>query len=136
MVGKTGEILPIKEQGKLIREIRLREVNQVNLFGNIQLSTQAIQTLCELEIPLVLFSMNGYFHGMLQGTGLKNILLRREQFRLADDPRRSLEIAKLLIDGKIRNCRVLLMRNHVAPPADAIRELKRIAGRVYRTEKA
>lgn len=48
---------------------------------------QALQTLCELEIPLVMHSQHGYFHGMLQGTGLKNILLRREQFRLADQPR-------------------------------------------------
>jgi CRISP-associated protein Cas1 len=135
-VGKTGEILQVKEQGKVIQEIRLREVNQVNLFGNIQLSTQAIQTLCELEIPLVMFSMGGYFHGMLQGTGLKNILLRREQFRLADDPARCLKIAKMLIEAKIRNCRVMLMRNHIAPPPEAIAELKRIAERLYKADKA
>lgn len=135
-VGKTGEILQIKEQGKVIQEIRLRDLNQVNLFGNVQLSTQAIQTLCELELPLLLFSSHGYFHGMLQGTGLKNILLRREQFRLADDQQRCLQIAKLLIDGKIRNCRVLLMRNHFSPPKDVIRELKRIASRVAQAERA
>lgn len=134
-VGKTGEILQIKDQGKVVQEVRLREVNQVNLFGNIQLSVQAIQTLCELEVPLVLFSSHGYFHGMLQGTGLKNILLRREQFRMADDPQRCLQIAKLMIDGKIRNCRVLLMRNHLSPPPEVLRELKRIAIRVHRAER-
>ncbi|WP_231617260.1 CRISPR-associated endonuclease Cas1 [Novipirellula aureliae] len=41
-VGKTGEILPVKENGKVVQEVLLREINQVNLFGNIQLSTQAI----------------------------------------------------------------------------------------------
>ncbi|MEZ6092580.1 MAG: CRISPR-associated endonuclease Cas1 [Pirellulaceae bacterium] len=135
-VGKSGEVLQIKQNGKLIQEVRLRELNQVNLFGNIQLSTQSIQTLCELEVPLVLFSQRGYFHGMLQGTGLKNILLRREQFRIADDPERSLQIAKLLIDGKIRNSRVLLMRNHVDPPKDVIVELKRLANRLHRASRA
>ena len=135
-VGRKSELLQVKEQGKLIQEIRLREINQVNLFGNIQLSTQAMQALLELEIPLVLHSQHGYFYGMLQGTGLKNILLRREQFRLADDPRRSLEIAKALVVGKIRNQRVMLMRNHVSPPAEVLTELKRLVHKAERVERA
>ncbi len=66
-VGKSGEVLVIKDNGKVIQEVRLREINQVNLFGNIQVSTQALQTLNEMEIPLVLHSQHGYFNGMLQG---------------------------------------------------------------------
>jgi len=135
-VGRKSELLQVKEQGKLVREIRLREINQVNLFGNIQVSTQAMQTLLELQIPLVLHSQHGYFYGMLQGTGLKNILLRREQFRLADDPSRSLQIAKALVVGKIRNQRVLLMRNHVSPPAGVLTDLKRLAHKANRVERA
>jgi CRISPR-associated protein Cas1 len=124
-VGRKSEVLEIKEDGKVVQEIRLREINQVNLFGNIQVSTQAMQKLCELNVPLVMHSQNGYFQGMVQGTGLKNILLRREQFRLADDSPRSLRIAKALVAGKIRNQRVMLMRNHIDPPTRAIAELKR-----------
>ena len=130
MVGKTSEVLQIKDQGRVIQEVRLREINQVNLFGNIQVSTQALQTLLEMEIPVVLFSQRGYFQGMLQGTGLKNILLRREQFRLADDIERCLRIAKDLVQGKILNQRVLLMRNDDAPQKDLLIELKRLSRRV------
>ncbi|MEX0819514.1 MAG: CRISPR-associated endonuclease Cas1, partial [Pirellulaceae bacterium] len=135
-VGRKSELLQVKEQGKVIQEVRLREINQVNLFGNIQLSTQAMQTLLELEIPLVMHSQHGYFYGMLQGTGLKNILLRREQFRLADDPSRCLQIAKALVIGKIRNQRVLLMRNHVTPPREVLIELKRLAHKADRVDRA
>ncbi|MDA1051741.1 MAG: CRISPR-associated endonuclease Cas1 [Planctomycetota bacterium] len=135
-IGRKSEVLQVKEQGKVIQEVRLREINQVNLFGNIQLSTQAMQALLEQEIPLVLHSQHGYFYGMLQGTGLKNILLRREQFRLADDPAGSLRIAKALVVGKIRNQRVMLMRNHVSPPAEPITELKRLARKAEHVERA
>jgi CRISPR-associated protein Cas1 len=135
-IGRKSEVLQVKEQGKVIQEVRLREINQVNLFGNIQLSTQAMQALLELEIPLVLHSQHGYFYGMLQGTGLKNILLRREQFRLADDPAGSLRIARALVAGKIRNQRVMLMRNHVSPPAEPITELKRLARKAEHVERA
>ena len=135
-VGRKSELLEVKENGKVIRQIRLREINQVNLFGNIQVSTQAMQTLCEKGIPLVMHSMGGYFHGMLQGSGLKNILLRREQFRRADDSPSCLRIARALVDGKIRNQRVLMMRNHIDPPKAALTELKRLAGRALRAESA
>ncbi len=135
-VGKSGEVLQIKDNGKLVQEVRLREVNQVNLFGNIQVSTQAMQTLLQLDVPLVMFSSHGYFRGMLQGTGLKNILLRREQFRMADDARRSLQLARLLIEAKIRNCRVLLMRNHIDPPKAVIGQLRRISQRLHRAQRA
>jgi CRISPR-associated protein Cas1 len=136
MVGKTEDLLQIKLQGKLVQEVRLREINQVNLFGNIQVSTQALQTLCRLEIPLVMFSQRGYFQGMLQGTGLKNILLRREQFRLADDASRALRIAQTLVSGKIRNQRVLLMRNHISPPVEALKNLKRLSEAAEETTRA
>ena len=136
VVGRKSELLQVKEQGKVVQEVRLREINQVNLFGNIQLTTQAMQALLELQIPLVLHSHHGYFYGMLQGTGLKNILLRREQFRLADDPARSLQIAKALVIGKIRNQRVLLMRNHISPPGEVLVELKRLAHKAGRVERA
>lgn len=135
-VGCKSELLQVKDQGKVVQEFRLREINQVNLFGNIQLSTQAMQALLEMEIPLVLHSQHGYFYGMLQGTGLKNILLRREQFRLADDASRTLPIARELVAGKIRNQRVLLMRNHIDPPVEALGELKQLARRAEQAERA
>lgn len=128
-VGRKSEVLEIREGGKVIQEVRLREINQVNLFGNIQLTTQAMQTLVEMEIPVVMHSQRGYFQGMVQGTGLKNILLRREQFRMADDAGKSLRAAKALIAGKIRNQRVLLMRNHIDPPKVPILELKRLVAK-------
>lgn len=135
-VGRKSEVLEVKDNGKVVQEVRLREINQVNLFGNIQVSTQVLQKLCELDVPLVMHSQGGYFQGMVQGTGLKNILLRREQFRLADDSQRSLRIARDLIAGKIRNQRVLLMRNHVDPPAGAVAELKRYVAKAQRAASA
>ncbi len=135
-VGKKSEMLEIKENGKVIQQIRMRDLNQVSLFGNIQISTQAMQALLESEIPLVMHSQHGYFYGMLQGTGLKNILLRRQQFRLADQADWCLRLAKQLVIGKIRNQRTLLMRNHVNPPESVVTELKILIKRVEGVEGA
>jgi CRISPR/Cas system-associated endonuclease Cas1 len=52
-----------KSGSDLVEEVRLRDLSHVALFGNIQVSTQAIQSLCELEIPVTYFSMGGWFYG-------------------------------------------------------------------------
>ncbi len=126
VVGKSGDMLQIKEKGKTIREVRLLDTNQVNLMGPIQISTQALQGLMQAEIPVGFFSLGHWFYGITHGIGLKNIFTRREQFRRADDPRFCQRLANALVVGKIRNSRVMLMRNHTAVPAGTVRLLKRM----------
>lgn len=131
-VGKSGEVLKIKEKDKVIQEVRLKDVSQVNLLGSIQVSTQAVQGLMQAETPLLYFSMGGWFYGMTQSVGLKNIMWRREQFRKADDERFCLRLAKQLVVGKIKNQRTLLMRNHLEPPREAVGFLKALIGEAER----
>ncbi|MCI0747479.1 MAG: CRISPR-associated endonuclease Cas1 [Verrucomicrobia subdivision 3 bacterium] len=124
-VGCKDEVLTVKDKDKLIEEVRMRDLSHVALFGNIQISTQAIQSLCEQEIPVTYFSMGGWFYGITRGHGLKNVFLRMEQFRLARDEAKCLSLARQFVHGKIRNHRTLLMRNHLEPPEPTILKLKR-----------
>ena len=126
-VGKTGETLTIKEGKSTVQTVRMNDVSHVGLFGNIQLSTQALQTLCEAEIPIAYFSMGGWFYGLTRGHGLANVFTRIEQFRLARAPQTCLELARRFIHGKIRNHRTMLMRLHVEPPEAAVKKLRRAA---------
>lgn len=124
-VGCKDEVLTVKDKDKVVDEIRMRDLSHVALFGNIQISTQAIQSLCEMEIPVTYFSMGGWFYGITRGHGLKNIFQRIEQFRMARDETFCLSLARQFVHGKIRNHRTLLMRNHLESPDVAITKLKR-----------
>jgi CRISPR-associated protein Cas1 len=124
-VGCKDEVLQVKDKDKIVEEIRMRDLSHVALFGNIQISTQSVQSLCEQEIPITYFSMGGWFYGITRGHGLKNVFLRMEQFRLARDERVCLSLARQFVHGKIRNHRTLLMRNHLEPPEPTILKLKR-----------
>ena len=136
-VGVKSERLVVRDKDKdAEEEVRLRDVNHLALFGNIQLSTQAVQQLCELEIPVTYFSMGGWFYGLTHGHGLKNVFNRVQQFRCAADPAASLALAKQFIHGKIRNQRTLLMRNHVEPPDAALLRLKQAARDVFEARSA
>jgi CRISPR-associated protein Cas1 len=124
-VGCKDEVLTVKDKDKLIDEVRMRDVSHVALFGNIQISTQAIQSLCEQEVPVTYFSMGGWFYGITRGHAMKNVFLRMEQFRLAREEKTCLALARQFVHGKIRNHRTLLMRNHLEPPEAIIGKLKR-----------
>src|SRR5205807_9581501 len=78
----------------------------------------------EGEVPIAYFSMGGWFYAVTHGLGVRNIYLRRDQFRLADVPSFCLRLARMLVSGKIRNQRTMLQRNHVEPPSGPIAFLK------------
>jgi CRISPR-associated protein Cas1 len=124
-IGCKDEVLTVKEKDRVVEEVRMRDLSHVALFGNIQISTQAIQSLCEQEIPVTYFSMGGWFYGITRGHSLKNVFLRMEQFRFARDETVCLSLARQFVHGKIRNHRTLLMRNHLEPPEPTILKLKR-----------
>jgi len=126
-VGRRDELLTIKAEDTLIEEVRLNDVSHIALFGNIQLTTQAIQGLCDAEIPVTYFSGGGWFYGLTHGHGLKNVFLRIEQFRLARDEAFALRLARTFVNGKIRNHRTLLMRNHIEAPAPTLNRLRQAA---------
>lgn len=133
-MGKSGERLAIKEKGKLVQEARLNEISQVNVFGPVSMTGAAVQALCYAEKPIAHFSMGGHFYGLTSGMGLKNVMLRREQFRRAEDEWFCVRLARDLVSTKIRNQRTLLQRNHVEPPARVLDGLKRLARRAQDAE--
>jgi len=129
-VGVKSERLVVKDGDSVVDEVRMNDVSHVALFGNIQISTQAVQELCEQEIPVAYFSMGGWFYGLTRGHGLKNVQTRIRQFAAAANPLHCLALAQKIVQAKIRNHRTMLMRLHVQPPTAAVVGLKEIAGRI------
>jgi CRISPR-associated protein Cas1 len=126
-IGKRGEVLQVRDRDGVIQEARLNDVSQVNVFGSVQVTAGAIEGLCRNEKPIAHFSFGGWFHGLTQGLSLKNVFLRQQQFRRADDEMFCLLVARSVVATKIRNQRTLLQRNHIEPPARTIEMLRRLA---------
>jgi CRISPR-associated protein Cas1 len=127
VIGKQGDCLTVKYKGELQQTARLMEISQLCVFGNVQITTQAQQQCLSKGVPIVYFSTGGWFYGYTSDLGHKNILLRQEQFRMADDPQFCLKIARGLVNAKILNCRTLLRRNHPETPTKSLQALKNFA---------
>lgn len=127
LIGKQGEVLQVRGSGQVLAELRLLDTSHVSVFGNVQISTQALRELAQRGIPIAYFSHGGWFYGITQGMAHKNVELRIKQYQGALHPETSLRVARRFVAGKIRNCRTLLRRNHAAPPPEAISDLARLA---------
>lgn len=114
-VGKKGESLVVKAEGEELTRIGLKDVSQLVLCGNVQVSTQTMHLLCDADIPVVMLSTGMWFHGVAHGQSLRNAYDRAAQFHTAADPARCLAFARALVRDKALNQRTQVRRN--APPS-------------------
>ena len=128
-VRKAGETLEVSIDDKKVSTVRLIDVSQVVLMGNVYLTTPTLHELMRREIPVSWHSFGGWFLGHTIGTGHKNVELRTAQYQGSFDEQVCLRIAKSLTRAKIQNCRTLTRRNWRGdePPDDLMTEFRRDA---------
>lgn len=110
-VGKRSEHLVIKKDGKETGRVPLHAVRQVVVCGNVQVSTQALETMAENEIGVSYVTGHGRFIGSFVSAPAKNVSLREAQFRKFGDPAIALQLSKAAVRAKLANQRTLLMRS-------------------------
>jgi len=133
-VGIKGGRLRVTKDGEQLADLRLIDVSQLALFGNVQTSAQALGELWSRGIPVLWFSYGGWLRGWATGEPSKYVELRRRQ--VAVHAQGGHEIARELIFGKIRNCRTILRRNARRDMHSVIDQLGRLADRARRATRA
>jgi CRISPR-associated protein Cas1 len=128
-VGLKGELLLVHHRSGRHTEARMPNTSQVCVFGNVQISTQALRELLSRGIPVTFFTTGGWFIGRATGFESNNVELRMAQYAAASEPGTCLRLSRSLVASKILNCRTLLRRNHRSSDDVAMGELRRLAGR-------
>jgi CRISPR-associated protein Cas1 len=126
-VHKRSDCLEIRPRDGKASTVRMMEISQLCLYGGVEISTAAVVELMQRGVPVLHFTHGGWFEGICQGHTSKNIDLRVRQFEWARDRSRSLPLARCMISGKIRNCRILLRRNDGQIPGDVLDKLAEYA---------
>lgn len=105
-----NENVVIDKEGERLAKVPLRVVESIVLIGSLGASPALMGTCIDKGIELSFLDMNGRFLARVDGTVSGNVLLRREQYRVADDKQRSLAVAKRFIAAKAMNQRSVLLR--------------------------
>lgn len=110
---KERETIVIEQEKKKVLQLPLHSIGNLVCFGRVMVSPSLMMACGEKGIGLSFFTGFGKFQGRLQGPQSGNVLLRRTQYRLADDHPEVL--SRLFVAAKITNSRQILMkhlRNH------------------------
>lgn len=134
-VGKRGEGIYVRARdGSTLAEVRLIDISQLVLCGNVSVSPAALHMLCEAGISITHLSQGHWFYGITTGFGLRNAYDRAAQFRVASDPSRCVAFARAIVAAKCQNQRTLLRRNAEPEPTDALRGIQQAVDAVERAE--
>ncbi|MEZ4673339.1 MAG: CRISPR-associated endonuclease Cas1 [Caldilineaceae bacterium] len=142
VVRKDGERVQVTHKEKtsakqiILAGAPIRDLTQVAVYGNVQVTTQATALLLEHDIDLVFLSMYGKFRGRLTKSGSKFARLRHAQLRLAGDEERALTLAKAIVQSKLHNQRLVLQEIAALPAATAVApQLQAAAQRIAMAER-
>jgi CRISPR-associated protein Cas1 len=119
-LAKRGNRLIVEKLGKTLHWVHAFKVEQVVLMGSVSLSPGAVAFLLQEGIDTVFLSLYGKYRGRLISQFGKNIELRRLQFQRLEDSVFRLKTARLYVQGKIDNCRVLLRRQNRESQQEAV----------------
>lgn len=106
----NGENVVVLERETEIGRIPLHNLEAIVTFGRTGASPALMGACAARNIGLTFLSGSGRFLARVTGEVYGNVILRKEQFRISEDSKTSLEIAKNCIAGKVYNSRWILER--------------------------
>ncbi|NPV49126.1 MAG: type I-C CRISPR-associated endonuclease Cas1 [Armatimonadetes bacterium] len=123
-----GETVLLRREGQSVHQVPLHTLDGIIAFGQVSASPALMAACAERNVTLSFMSLNGRFQARVQGPVSGNVLLRRAQYRLADDLLGAAAIAQSIVMAKLANGRAVLLRasrDHPHSPGAA--EVKAVA---------
>jgi len=112
---KERETLVIKQKQEKLAQFPILGIANILCFGQVSVSPYLMGFCGEQGVGLSFYSEYGKFLARVQGRQSGNVLLRRTQYRWADDTEKSIKVARVMVAAKIANARSVLkreLRNH------------------------
>ncbi len=109
-LAKDGETVLVRVEKETRMRVPIHNLAGIVCFGNVTCSPYMLGMCAERGVAVSFLTEHGRFLARVLGPAAGNVLLRREQYRRADDTRRSAEIARAVIIGKVSNARAVLVR--------------------------
>jgi CRISPR-associated protein Cas1 len=109
-LAKEGESVVVRVEKETRLRVPVHTLGGIVCFGNVGCSPFLMGFCAERDVAISFLSEYGRFLARVQGPVSGNVLLRREQYRRADDMTFSAKMARSVLTGKLANCRTVLQR--------------------------
>ena len=109
-LSKEGETVVVTVEKEKRLQLPIHTLDGIVSFGNVAMSPFLMGHCAESNVSVSFLTEYGKFLASVQGKVSGNVLLRREQYRQADDEKFCVGISKSFLTGKLFNCRSVLTR--------------------------
>ena len=109
-LSKDGMNVVVSVNQQEVFRIPAINIEGIVTFGYMGASPGLMKLCSDNGISLTFLSPQGRFVSRIQGQTKGNVLLRKRQYQLSDDKNWSLNVARIMIGGKIQNYRAILRR--------------------------
>ena len=107
---KEGQSVVVNVEKETRLRVPVHTLDGIICFGAVSMSPFLMHHCAENNVAVSFLSMYGKFLARIQGPVSGNVLLRREQYRVADHPEATASIARNMLIGKLANARAVLRR--------------------------
>jgi len=107
---KDGETVCVRVESEDKLRLPIHNLGGIVCFGQVSCSPFLLGHCADNNVAVSFMTENGRFLARVQGPVSGNVLLRREQYRRADDPAASTAMARSVLTAKIANSRTVLLR--------------------------
>jgi len=110
-LAKDGAAVAVRHDGETLLRVPLHNLDGIVALGwDIGASSALMAGCAEAGVSLSFCNPYGKFMAAVRGFTSGNILLRRAQYRIADDPAASVAVARYFVAAKLANARTNLLR--------------------------
>jgi len=109
-LAREGETVLVRVEKETRLQVPVHTLSGIVCFGQVSCSPFLLGLCAERGVGVSLLTENGRFLARVQGPVSGNVLLRRQQYRWADDGDRSADLSRSFLIGKIANSRTVLQR--------------------------
>jgi CRISPR-associated protein Cas1 len=110
-VRRDHQTIQVEVKGTVRLGVPLHNLQGLTLFGNVMISPGAMEACAEGGIAVTFLSEAGRLRARVDGPVSGNVLLRREQFRMADRVEDIVRMSRCIVAGKLQNARGNLQRS-------------------------
>jgi CRISP-associated protein Cas1 len=108
---KDGETVKVEIEREARLTVPLHHLEGIVCFGRVSISPPLMGECAERDIGISWMTDGGRYLCRVVGAESGNVLLRRQQYRLADSEATALPIARAMVAAKIQNSRTVLLRS-------------------------
>ena len=109
-LNKDGECVVVNVEREEKLRVPVHTIGGIVCFGNVMCSPHLMHHCAESGVAMSFLSEHGRFLARVEGPVSGNVLLRREQYRRADNPPARARIARSFVLAKVVNARVVIQR--------------------------